>query len=206
MQPQKLFLSNKMRQFPIALLLSIPIALNVAPVYLSARESGVGLEFEGFQELNLATVVSTEYIGDCPGSKRGTVKAHFVSSSTPPALGLRVVLRNATRGLRGDPAPYTNRSYDKGRFSQGINIAPATRHNIKYLAVLPGKNNFEYEIKRGNQVIESGSFTAELDRQTKTFEREATKAYERYCISGKSLNDCNEREIGIREVKHCPTE
>jgi hypothetical protein len=79
------------------------------------------------------------YIGDCPDAKRSSVKAHFVSSSTPPAPGLRVVLRNATRGLRGDPAPYTNRSYDKGRFSQGINIAPATRHNIKYLAVLPEK-------------------------------------------------------------------
>ncbi len=79
MQPQKLFLSNKMRQFPIALLLSIPIALNVAPAYLSARESEVRLEFEGFQEVKLAIVVSTEYIGDCPGAKRVSV-THFVSS------------------------------------------------------------------------------------------------------------------------------
>ena len=130
---------------------------------------------------------------------------HFVSSSTPPAPDLRVVIRNATRGLRCGPVPYTNRNYDKGRFSQGISIALATRHNIKYLAVLTGKNNFEYEIKRGNQVIESGSFTAEIDCQTKILEREATKTYEQYWISGKSLNDCNEREIGIREVKHCPT-
>ncbi len=75
------------------------------------------------------------YIGDCPDAKRGSVKAHFVSSSTPPAPGLQVVLRNTTRGLRGDPLPYTNRTYDKELFSQGMNITPATRHNIKYLAV-----------------------------------------------------------------------
>lgn len=201
----KLF-SSRNKQFAlwVLLLLSVLISLSFAPVRSLSRESEVGFEFEGSRELNLTTVVAKEYVGDCPGSQRGNVKAHFTSTATPPNRGLRVIITNVTRGIGGSRLPYSDRKYDKGRFSEGITVVPATRHNRSYLAVLPGKNKFEYQIKRGNTVIESGSFTAEIDVEEQILEREATRSFERYCTTGDPLDKCKERAIAVREVKHCP--
>jgi hypothetical protein len=85
------------------------LAFSVLPALANAPNAEVGFEFEGFQTLNSATVVSTEYTGECPGSQRETVKARFLSSTTPPAPGLRVIIRNVSRGFGGDSAPNTVR-------------------------------------------------------------------------------------------------
>lgn len=94
--------------------------------------------------------------------------------------------------------PFPERKYDKDRFSEGISIAPSTRHNTRY------KNNFEYKIMRGNTVVESGAFTVNVNVQTQTLKREAMRIFERYCTTGGSLDKCKERAIAIREIKHCP--
>lgn len=167
----------------------------------------IGIEFEGFRELNAARMLTTEYVGECPGQAIGRVNGRFVSSQTPPAAGLRVVLRNVTRGMGGDMEPYTDREYDKGRRSEGFFIQPATRHNSKYLAVLAGTNDFEYQIKRGSAIVESGNFSVEIDQQTRTIERDARDVYEEYCVKRNvSLNDCKSKDRRTRLVRKCPGE
>jgi hypothetical protein len=56
---------------------------------------------------------------------------------------------------------------------------------------------------RGNTVVESGAFTANVKVQTQTLEREAIRSFEQFCPTGSSLDRCK-RAIAIREVKHCP--
>jgi hypothetical protein len=84
------------------------------------------------------------------------VKAYFVSAKTPPAPGLRVIVRNQTIGT--ETVPYTDREYDRSLRSEGFNVAQESEHKSKYLAVVKGENRMTYEIKRGDQVIDSGEF------------------------------------------------
>lgn len=185
-------------------LLSSAIVLDAAQAQPRAAEQP-GIEFEGFQELNRAEVVSTEYTGECPGDDAGLVKARFASPTTPPAPGLRVVVRNVTRGMGGDREPYTDREYNKGRLSEGFIVVPATRHNGKYLAVLEGENDFEYAIRQGDRIVESGNFTATIDRNTRTVRRRAKVFYEDYCVKkNTSVSDCRERDLRTRVVRRCP--
>ncbi|MBD2325381.1 hypothetical protein [Alkalinema sp. FACHB-956] len=89
------------------------------------------------------------------------LRAFFISPSTPPASGLRVVIRNQTIG--SSPAPYTDREYDAGSRSESFNLSPGDDHHSKHLAVLKGQNLMTYQIKRGNVVLESGEFTVNVD-------------------------------------------
>ncbi|MGI0494836.1 hypothetical protein ACN4EG_23880 [Alkalinema pantanalense CENA528] len=89
------------------------------------------------------------------------LKAFFISPTTPPAPGLRVIVRNQTIG--SNPAPYTDREYDAGSRSEDFNLSPGDDHHSKHLAVLKGQNLMAYQIKRGNVVIESGEFTVNVD-------------------------------------------
>jgi hypothetical protein len=104
------------------------------------------------------------------------LKARFVSNKTLPAPGLRVVVRNLSIG--GNTIPYTDREYTDNRFSEKFYIFPYNEHRMKYLAVTKGDNRMSYEIKRGNQVLESGEFIVKIavdDRYssvTKTIPRE----------------------------------
>lgn len=97
-------------------------------------------------------------------------RAVFISK-TMPAPGLRVVIRNVTPGIDQNPSPYTDREYDKAPTSEGFKVNVGTAHSGRYLAVREGKNDFSYEIKQANSVIESGSFTATIERQTKAITR-----------------------------------
>lgn len=186
-------------------LLGLSIVLTNTQAQDSPTVAETGIEFEGFRSLNQAEVVSTEYVGECPGSNAGSVKARFLSRSTPPAAGLRVVIRNLTRGIGGDREPYTDREYSKGRLSEGFFVVPATRHSGKYFAVLEGQNDLEYQIRQGDRVVESGSFTIEIDRETRTLERDAKVFYEDYCVKrNTSLDKCRSRDIRSRVVRRCP--
>jgi hypothetical protein len=104
------------------------------------------------------------------------LKARFVSNKTLPAPGLRVIVRNLSIG--GNTIPYTDREYEDNRFSEKFYIFPYNEHRMKYLAVTKGDNRMSYEIKRGNQVLESGEFIVKIaveDRYnavTKTIPRE----------------------------------
>lgn len=95
-----------------------------------------------------------------PYTTPGVAKARFISKTVLPASGLRVAIRNTTSGIDQTLSPYTDREYTQGDHSEGFVVKQAVVHSSRYLAVIPGRNTFNYQIKRGDTVVESGSFTA----------------------------------------------
>jgi hypothetical protein len=143
----------------------------------------VGLEIEGSRTLNQAKIVDTSYVGECPGVDLGKVRGRFLSQAHPPAPGQRVVIRNITRGMIGDQAPFTNRNYSEGKGSETATITFGTQHALKTLNVMQGVNDFEYEIRQGEQVVNKGQFSAEFERSERTQERRANCSQKTYCAS-----------------------
>ncbi len=176
--------------FIILTLFSISQAPNSANAQSPRSLLQTGLEFQESPFFNVGSITSllvtqTTYSGSCVGgsfipSSSGSVatrtevepaRARFVSSATPPASELRVIIRNITEGIDQNPSPYTNRKYNK-QLSEQFQLRLGTSHSDQYLAVREGKNNFSYEIKRNNTVIESGTFTATINHGTRTVNRE----------------------------------
>lgn len=165
----------------------------------------LGWEFLGQRELNHFALKETEYYGECPGYKRRHIKASFTSSETPPADRRRVVVRNITRGVDDDPFPYTDREYYEGRSSEATKMRFGDEHSGRYFHVLPGENMFEYEIKqrRRGPVIDSGTFTATIDRDLTRIERNATFGKDRVCANTSvSVDVC--ADVRDREKWECP--
>ena len=168
-------------------LLSIPLMSNLTHAQSAGSPAPqIGFNFKQSQELNVGTVttvsVSTTYKGDsgsCHGpvyfsnfqtytntyTEEASEHATFISSNMPPAPGLRVVIRNVTPIIDQNPSPYTDRKYDKPPTSEGFKVSLGTIHGGRFLAVQPGENHFSYEIKRGNTILESGTFTARIDHK-----------------------------------------
>ncbi len=85
--------------------------------------------------------------------------AWFVSKTLLPSSGLRVVIRNITPNANPNVIPYTDRKYDGGNRSESFLLGKGSSHNSRYFIVQPGLNTFSYQIRRGNEILESGSFT-----------------------------------------------
>ncbi|KAM3095311.1 hypothetical protein ACKFKF_25305 [Phormidesmis sp. 146-12] len=163
---------------------------------INAQPTQTGLKFRDSPALNVGVLYSLRVTatyqvdsGQCHGpvylSKPQTYTRNYTDepasravfiSKTMPAPGLRVVIRNITPGIDQNPSPYTDREYDKAPTSEGFKVNVGVAHSGRYLAVREGKNDFSYEIKRANSVIESGSFTATIQRQTKAITRDETMA------------------------------
>jgi hypothetical protein len=107
--------------------------------------------------------------------KQAKIKGWFVSEKTPPSPGLRVVVRNMSLKATSEPIPYSDREYDKGSRSEGFVAGLETEHQSRFFALQPGVNHFTYEIKRGEQVIESGQFSANITHQVRDIS--ITKTY-----------------------------
>ncbi|MBW4695622.1 MAG: hypothetical protein KME27_28060 [Lyngbya sp. HA4199-MV5] len=169
----------------------------------TATDAEMGWEFLGSRDLNQTEVTEIEYHGNCPGKDTPSTEAKFTSSKTPPAPGRRVTVRNVTRGLASDPYPYTDREYDKGRSSESTQMIFGTRHNGKHLIVLQGENSFEYDIRQGNQVIDSGTFTATINLNQDARERKAILSTNKVCMNSQvALNLC--ADIRNRMELKCP--
>ena len=95
---------------------------------------------------------------------KAEAKTWFVSTTTPPADGLRLVLRNASQSPRIDKMPYTDRDYSQGSHSEEFKVAQENVHRTQALSVSVGENRFLYEIKRGKQIVESGEFIVKVDQ------------------------------------------
>jgi hypothetical protein len=54
-------------------------------------------------------------------------------------------------------------------------------HNGQYLAVQPGNNQFDYVIKSGQIVLESGKFSMNIAKKIVTEQRDAYPTSESYC-------------------------
>lgn len=181
---------------------------SIAPILAqgsaASDSNNAGLEFEGFATPNAGTITDTIFHGECPGEKQGNVKARFYSTQTPPGSGRRVVIRNVSRGLVGDAVPFTDRDYSKGRTSESMSVEFGTKHKLTQFVVLEGTNSFEYEIKQGANVIEQGSFMAQLSHNEKERTRNATCSEEKYCRDSENtpLDKCD--NVGTRSRCYCP--
>jgi hypothetical protein len=108
---------------------------------------------------------------------RAEVRSWFQSAKTPPAEGLRVVIRNPSLNNAADQIPYTDRAYDQGGRSEDFIAALGTKHKLRFLALQAGENQMTYQIKRGNQIVESGEFVVNIGiayedvRHTRTIAR-----------------------------------
>ncbi|MEG4803617.1 hypothetical protein QUB63_31220 [Microcoleus sp. ARI1-B5] len=173
-------------------LLSVPILPHITNAQSPPPALQTGLQFERSEEFNVGAIttlsVSETYqvdSGKCVGQfyfsnwqthsrtyeEPILGKAAFISQTTLPAPGLRVIIRNVTPGIDKNPYPYTDREYDTAPVSEGFKVSFDIQHRNRYLAVQPGNNEFSYEIKRGNTIIESGTFTARIDRRNQSIIR-----------------------------------
>jgi hypothetical protein len=185
------------------------IGLSAAPALAQPTPSPtpqpeVGFEFEGQNALNYGLITDTEYRGDCPGFKAGKIQARFTSSKTLPAPGQRVVIRNVSRGLQDDPYPFTDRKYDQGRLSEATTVTYGTKQALTTFNVLRGVNDFEYQVKQGDRVIDQGTFQANIQFTTNTTRRRAQCSSEQYCRSGKAIDKCSDRDLLYRTKCTCP--
>jgi hypothetical protein len=224
MKPQKATLSSKAKWASKVIgfsLLGIPLMFSLTHAHARSPVQ-IGFKFQASQKLNVGTIVTlsvtetyTVDSGRCHGPFyysnfqtrtrqyiEAAGRAEFISSTMLPAPGLRVVIRNVTPGIDQNPSPYTDREYDKTPMSEGFKVSFGTSHNGRYLAVQPGKNDFSYEIKRGNTVLESGAFIASTDHQTKSIERGNTSHPYSFSI-GKTDRDWKcEREYDDRKREY----
>jgi hypothetical protein len=130
---------------------------------------------------NLAYLVEKRYVGQCSGSSEPEAVAKFYSKTRKPASGLRVIVRNITFGFAGDTRPNTDREYYNGDISEGFLIKYGDSHSGRYLAVQPGNNEFDYVIKSGQNILESGKFSVKFDRKITTEYRNSTPVFESFC-------------------------
>lgn len=164
----------------------------------------VGFIVDGQSELNAASITDIEYRGECPGQQAGTAAARFMSTTTPPAPGRRVVVRNVSLGVRDNPFPFTDRDYSQGRSSEATLMSYGTKQELKTFSVIPGVNNFEYEIRQSDRVIDKGNFQATIQFQKDVERRWADCNREQYCTNGKSLDKCEDRNLRYRTKCTCP--
>jgi hypothetical protein len=112
-------------------------------------------------------------------------------------------VRNVTTGIRPDNQPYTDREYHDGTVSEGFVVEFGTEHSGRRFRVLEGSNELEYEIREKDNVIESGTFTANFQNNVESRERNAESNTTKVCAnSSVALNSCAD----IREVTRwtCP--
>jgi hypothetical protein len=130
-------------------------------------------------------------------------KAFFRSATTPPAEGLRVIIQNQSIG--GGTTPYSDREYDKSSKSEKFYVAPEDEHKGKYLAVQKGKNQMRYEIRRGQQVIESGEFIANITIEDRHITRRRTQSANRVeipCIKKHRHDDHKHKHKKHKHAHH----
>ncbi len=115
--------------------------------------------------MNRLTIPYYVYTGECPGEAQGYTSVRFYNQKITPKKGRRVRIENQTIGVASDPFPYSDREYDEGRSSERAKVNLGFRHDRNTLKVLAGDNEFYYEIKDGNTVIDSGKFIAHVETQ-----------------------------------------
>ena len=167
----------------------------------------IGFVVEGNPQLNVLPIPVTEYTGECPGTDVGYKRAWFTSSKTPPRRGLRVKIRNITRGMDPENIPYTDREYDGTNTSEETKITFGTSHTRRRFVVMDGvANRFEYEIfkKKDKSVIERGDFIVQVQKKVSTEERNKREVEEEYCSTGAPMRNCDKKNVRVRKVLKCP--
>jgi hypothetical protein len=142
--------------FSSAIIISLTMTAKV-----QAESSAELLIFNGKNfDANLIKFKRTDYVGQCPGNVflQETVKGKFSYPDIPPAENRRVTISNVTKGLDGNPFPYTDREYSRGRYSENFEIKLNPEHKDSAFAVIEGGNNLEFQIKENDKILGKGTF------------------------------------------------
>ncbi len=171
------------------------LAIGAMPAAFSAES--VGLRFGARSQLNQAEFSVIEYFGDCAGVQTSELAASFISDKTPPAPYRRVIIHNITKGISANPYPFTNREYDERRSSsETARTTLGTTHDGKYFNLIEGANEFEYEIKERDRVIDSGKFSAQIAKSFQRVHRDAEWETKKVCKnSSVSLDECGDVRV-----------
>jgi hypothetical protein len=176
--------------FAACLLSADPLTANPSTGQLRVRsQTGV--------QMNQVEFKRVEYVGQCPGTNisANALSGEFVSDTTPPAPGRRVIIRNVTAGMNSDPYPFTDREYEKGQASEGFGFGISDRHRGQALSVIKGLNQFEYEIREKNSILEQGKFTVDVVvRDMGVFPRDAICSEQLQCRD--ESVDCGRNDDG----------
>ncbi len=182
--------------FAAAATYAIPTSAQIQP---AENPPSVGLRFGGRSPLNQANFLVTDYFGDCQGTQISELEASFISEKTPPAPYRRVIIRNVTRGVSANPYPYTDREYDERRpTSETARASLGDTHDRRRFNLIDGNNEFQYEIKERDRVIDSGKFSAQILKRLERVQRDAKWEQKKICKnSSVSLNECGD----VRKVR-----
>jgi hypothetical protein len=176
-------------------LLLLPLIDRAVAAQLAIESSGmsrshdVGLLFEPknmptvTNSSNTVVLIGKNYVGQCTGRADPEGTAWFFSKINKPTTNLRVIVRNITFGFAGAEKPHTNREYYSGDISEGFLVKFGNSHHGKYLAVRPGRNQFDYIIRNGEKFIASGQFSLTIGQEMLTVERNAVPVLETTCLS-----------------------
>ena len=175
---------------------------------IAANENNgnAGFEVVGNARVNDFVIPEIVYTGECPGRKLESQEALFFSNTTSTAADRRVIITNVTRGLKRDPLPYADREYESG-VSEETKVTIGTEHESRNFVVLPGVNQFKYEIVQVEDndletVLEEGTFTATAEKSERYVERDKEEREETYCPDDKKY--CDKEEKKVRTVYKCP--
>ena len=174
----------------------------------SNNANNVGFEIIGNAEINSFVIPEIIYTGECPGTKLESQEAMFFSNTTSTAPDRRVLITNVTRGLDRDPLPFTDREYEKEQISEKTKVTFGSKHDQRNFVVLPGKNQFKYEIVQIEEdddfetVLEEGSFNAIAKKQSRYVRRDKQPVEETYCANGEKY--CDKDQKKVRTVYKCP--
>ncbi len=119
-------------------------------------------------DVNIIKFKQIEYVGQCAGViiSPEIVNAKFNYPPIPPGVNTRVIIKNVTKGIDGNPYPYTDREYgNNNRYSQSFDIKINSSHKESTFSVLEGENQLEFTIKDDNKVIAQGLFNLQVSIQ-----------------------------------------
>lgn len=172
------------------------------------NSNNVGFEIIGNAQINKFVIPEIVYTGECPGTKLESQEAMFFSNTTSTAPDRRVLITNVTRGLNRDPLPYTDREYEEGQISEKTSVTFGSKHDNRNFVILPGKNQFKYEIVQIEEdddfetVLEEGTFSATAQKEPRYVQRNKQPVEETYCPNGDKY--CDKEKRKVRTVYKCP--
>lgn len=168
---------------------------NTALAEVNQLAENAGLRIKRSQIMDAFHGHLTKYIGDCPGDDwSGSAvsrKIRFISFSTPPSQNLKVRLENANTGES------LRKKYTEPKGSSDFSL-------IK-LGNGDGTHSVNYKIynKKTDEVIETGSFSYNVESSSETIKRDGQWKLELFCASDESIPVKQCEYVAKRERKYC---
>jgi len=159
------------------------------------------------QRIDRLELQQITYLGDCPGEEQPEIRGVSFVAAAPPAPYQRILIRNQTTG------GYTDREYDERRPSaQSFSVALGQGQRGSFLTLVPGLNNFTYQVNNRVQKRTLDQGTANLQVALNRFSQNRSFneiREDRYCsgqknLSRTSLDACPNGLITLERLGVCP--